>query len=406
MTDRRHHHALPPGEPLGDAQRHRLHAARRRAHVRSPFRRAVTSKRVSPRRLRLLGGCVDAALCRRRGRAAHRPLGRRDDARSALRRRAPNLTVQQHIFEGLVRIDERGRVTPGIAVSWTTPDPLTWELKLQAGREIPRRLGAHARGRRVLARAAARDQGQPRRLRDLRAADHVEADRRQAHAAAEDRGAVRAAAAGPRARADRVEARGGHGDERGFRQRQGGDRHRPFQAREVRARRPRAARAPRRVLGRPAGVGHASRCASCRTTRRARRRCSRATSTRSRTCPPPTSPRLRKSAAHRLAQTVSWRTILLHLDQHRAPPPGVTDKAGKPLAGESVQGRARAARDVEGDQPPGDRRARHGRPRAAGVERRLPERDRPRSGGETRSLRSRRREEAARRSGLSRTASR
>ena len=28
----------------------------------------------------------------------------------------------------------------------------------------------------------------------------------------------------------------------------------------------------------------------------------------------------------------SWRTILLHLDQHRAPPPGVTDKAGQPLA--------------------------------------------------------------------------
>jgi peptide/nickel transport system substrate-binding protein len=43
-------------------------------------------------------------------------------------------------------------------------------------------------------------------------------------------------------------------------------------------------------------------------------------------------PRLRKSAALHLAQTVSWRTILLHLDQHRDPPPGVTDKAGKPLA--------------------------------------------------------------------------
>jgi peptide/nickel transport system substrate-binding protein len=48
--------------------------------------------------------------------------------------------------------------------------------------------------------------------------------------------------------------------------------------------------------------------------------------------PTPDLARLRKSPGHRLAQTVSWRTILLHLDQHRTNPPGVTDKAGKPLA--------------------------------------------------------------------------
>src|ERR1700681_715250 len=45
----------------------------------------------------------------------------------------PNLTVQMHVFDGLVGIDERGRVIPGIAVSWTTPDPLTWEVKLRPG---------------------------------------------------------------------------------------------------------------------------------------------------------------------------------------------------------------------------------------------------------------------------------
>src|SRR6185503_17442926 len=49
--------------------------------------------------------------------------------------------------------------------------------------------------------------------------------------------------------------------------------------------------------------------------------------------------RLKKSTAHRLAQTVSWRTILLHLDQSRTPPPGVTDKAGKPLAGNPFKDR-------------------------------------------------------------------
>src|SRR4029079_15431106 len=35
--------------------------------------------------------------------------------------------------EGLVRIDERGRVTPGIASSWSAPDPLTWELRIRPG---------------------------------------------------------------------------------------------------------------------------------------------------------------------------------------------------------------------------------------------------------------------------------
>jgi len=33
----------------------------------------------------------------------------------------------------------------------------------------------------------------------------------------------------------------------------------------------------------------------------------------------------------RVAQTTSWRTILLHLDQYRAQAPGVTDASGKPL---------------------------------------------------------------------------
>src|SRR3954468_11346546 len=43
----------------------------------------------------------------------------------------PNLTVQMHVFDGLVRIDERGRIIPGVAASWSTPDPLTWEIKLR-----------------------------------------------------------------------------------------------------------------------------------------------------------------------------------------------------------------------------------------------------------------------------------
>ena len=41
---------------------------------------------------------------------------------------------------------------------------------------------------------------------------------------------------------------------------------------------------------------------------------------------------LNKNNALRVLKTTSWRTILLHLDQYRAQPPGVTDLNGKPLA--------------------------------------------------------------------------
>ena len=44
----------------------------------------------------------------------------------------PNLTAQQHVFDSLVRSDERSRPVPGIA-TWSTPDPLTWEFRLRKG---------------------------------------------------------------------------------------------------------------------------------------------------------------------------------------------------------------------------------------------------------------------------------
>lgn len=44
----------------------------------------------------------------------------------------PNLTVQKHVFDSLVQLDERGRVIPGLA-SWRIIDPLTWEFSLRKG---------------------------------------------------------------------------------------------------------------------------------------------------------------------------------------------------------------------------------------------------------------------------------
>jgi peptide/nickel transport system substrate-binding protein len=44
----------------------------------------------------------------------------------------PNLTAQQHVFDALVRTDEKSRPVPGIA-TWRTPDPRTWEFQLRKG---------------------------------------------------------------------------------------------------------------------------------------------------------------------------------------------------------------------------------------------------------------------------------
>ena len=43
-------------------------------------------------------------------------------------------------------------------------------------------------------------------------------------------------------------------------------------------------------------------------------------------------PRIRRDAGMQIAQKVSWRTIFFYLDQHRDRAPGLTDKAGRPLA--------------------------------------------------------------------------
>ena len=44
----------------------------------------------------------------------------------------PNLTAQQHVFDSLVRTDEQSRPVTGLA-TWRTTDPLTWEFTLKKG---------------------------------------------------------------------------------------------------------------------------------------------------------------------------------------------------------------------------------------------------------------------------------
>lgn len=43
----------------------------------------------------------------------------------------PNLAVTYHIFDALTHVDDKARIIPGLAVSWRTIDPTTWEIKLR-----------------------------------------------------------------------------------------------------------------------------------------------------------------------------------------------------------------------------------------------------------------------------------
>ncbi|MBI2295823.1 MAG: ABC transporter substrate-binding protein [Betaproteobacteria bacterium] len=44
----------------------------------------------------------------------------------------PNLTAQHHVFDSLSHVDERGRSVPALA-TWRTVDPVTWEFTLRKG---------------------------------------------------------------------------------------------------------------------------------------------------------------------------------------------------------------------------------------------------------------------------------
>ena len=46
---------------------------------------------------------------------------------------APNIAVSWHVFDALTRVDENARLIPGLAESWRAVDPTTWEFKLRRG---------------------------------------------------------------------------------------------------------------------------------------------------------------------------------------------------------------------------------------------------------------------------------
>jgi peptide/nickel transport system substrate-binding protein len=243
----------------------------------------------------------------------------------------PNLTVQMHIFDALVRIDERGRVIPGLAASWSTPDPLTWEIKLRPGvrfhdgAELTVEDVAYSLERPITIKGS--PGGYATYVKPITAKQIVDRHTIRLKTATpygpllQDLAHVlivskRAAAKASGEDFDSGKAAVGTG---------------PYKlVRFARGDRVQLARHDAYWAGRPEWDAVTLRILPSDPVRTAALLSGDLDAIEN--VPTADLPRLRKSAAHRLAQTVSWRTILLHLDQHRTPPPGVTDKAGKPLA--------------------------------------------------------------------------
>ena len=135
-------------------------------------------------------------------------------------------------------------------------DDRSADVGIQAaqGRQVPRRQRLHGGRRRGVDRARADGAEQPVAVHGLHEADQGNRRRRSADDPLQDRDPVSADALGHDAGRDRVQGRR-EGDYRRFQHRQGGDRHRPLQARPLREGRSHRARAKRCVLGRQDAVG-------------------------------------------------------------------------------------------------------------------------------------------------------
>ena len=242
----------------------------------------------------------------------------------------PNLVAARHMFESLVDVDERARLIPGLAQSWRALDALTWEFKLRNGvtfhdgSPLTTADVIFSLQRPLTMKTAGGYAAYVRMIADLQAVDtHTLRIRtRTPHGALpEDLNSIlivskRAAAHATSADFDAGRALVGTGPYR-YASYTRGDRLRlvrydgywgtrpAWDAVELRTLTTDPVRTAALVSGEVDAIEHV---------------------------PSADYARLQAESKFRFAQTVSWRTVFLHLDQYRQHPPGITDAAGQPLA--------------------------------------------------------------------------
>ena len=243
----------------------------------------------------------------------------------------PNINIGWHVFDALTRVDERARLIPGIAVSWRAVNPTTWEFKLRQGikfhdgSELTAEDVAFSLERPLT--IAGSPGGFAPAVRTIVAREIIDRYTLRLRTAApygalpQDLNSIlivsrKAAANATAADFDSGRAMIGSG---------------PYKF-------VRFLRGNRVELARFDGHWEAPAAWDKVTFRVIPTDPARTSALLAgdvdviENVPTADLARLRGNPNFRLAQTVSWRTLFFHLDQHRTQPPLITDKAGRPLA--------------------------------------------------------------------------
>ena len=162
----------------------------------------------------------------------------------------PNNNIAEHIFDKLVQMDADSRMIPGLATSWKAIDATTWEFKLRKGVKFHDGSELTAEDVAFSIDRVAQIPNSPGPFVAYTKAIIGKQIVDPYHDPLQDRGAASADAQRPVDDLHRQQEGRDRRVDRGLQFRQGDDRQRPLQVRALRQRRPRRARAQRRLLGR------------------------------------------------------------------------------------------------------------------------------------------------------------
>jgi peptide/nickel transport system substrate-binding protein len=220
---------------------------------------------------------------------------------------------------------------PGLATSWKAIDDKTWEFKLRKGVKFHDGSELTAEDVAFSIDRVPQVPNSPGPFSAVHEGDHREGDRRSVHDPVQVRGAVSAVAERPVDDLHRVEEGRDRRVDRGLQLRQGGDRQRPLQVRQLRQRRSRRARAQRQLLGREADWDKV-------TFKIIKNEAARVAALLSGDVDAIEQPPTADLRAHQgdpkftVTSKISHRVIYFNFDHLERSSPFITDKDGKPLA--------------------------------------------------------------------------